>query len=65
MTAWILGNMLPGAKWPSAMYRFASATVIWSRSTWFGLPKLRLTFSTAVGMRNRSAPMLCASSDEA
>ena len=28
MMAWILGNILPGAKWPSSIYPFASATVI-------------------------------------
>ena len=37
MIASILGFMLPGAKWPSARYCFASARVMRSMSFWSGL----------------------------
>ena len=44
----ILGSIEPGLKWPSAMYRLASATVIESSACCPGVPKFRQTFSTAV-----------------
>ena len=57
MHASILGFMLPGAKWPSAMRCLASSSVIWAMLRCVGLPKSSATCSTPVLIKKRSAPI--------
>ena len=56
-----LGSIDPGANWPSAIYRSASAGVRESSHFTSGLPKLMATFSTAVRIIRVSASSCSAS----